>query len=374
MSVRSPRPYSCHDYDTNTMRGMQSRIPSAWESVTPEWMTSALADAFPGVEVRDVEVELRDDGTNRRARLALSYARGSGPATVFVKAADLEHTAVNARTGGVFNEPRLFASGAPLPLDHPHVYFTLIDEPQLDFIMVMEDIRARGCDPRDATRPLTIEQAANGVRGLARLHSMYWGARRQRYPELSWVEPFVPWRGMAVGIDIGIERAGDRVPPEVQRMTGKEIMRDVWAPFIGTLAHGGRTLPHGDPHIGNTYVLPDDGVGFLDWQVLRTGNPSLDLGYFLQGACTVDDRRAGERDLVDEYVAALELPAEERPSPEDAWLRYRASTAHGLTLWLVTAASDWQRLEVSLTLAHRYATAFTDLDGAEAINHLTNAA
>ena len=348
-------------------------IPSGWDAVTPEWITAALADAFPGVEVADVKLELRDDGTNRRARLGLSYTKGSGPATVFVKAADPEHTAVNAGTGGVFNEPRLFASGAPLPLDHPQVFFTLIDEPHLDFIMVMEDVVARGCDPRDATRPMTLEQVANGVRSLAQLHRMYWGHRLRDHPELAWVEPFVPWRGMAVGIDIGLERAGDGVAPEVRRMTGKEIMRDIWAPFIGTLAHGGQTLLHGDPHIGNTYVLPDNGVGFLDWQVLRTGNPSVDLGYFLQGACTVDDRRAAERGLVNEYCAALELPAGEQPSAEEMWLRYRASTAHGLTMWLVTAASDWQRLEVSLTLAHRYAAAYTDLDGAAAINDLTHA-
>ena len=47
-------------------------IPSSWEAVTPDWMTAALADAFPGAEVQEVGVELRDDGTNRRARLALS--------------------------------------------------------------------------------------------------------------------------------------------------------------------------------------------------------------------------------------------------------------------------------------------------------------
>jgi len=353
---------------------MGLNIPSTWEAVTPEWMTAALADAFPGAEVQEVGIELRDDGTNRRARLALSYARGSGPATVFVKASDPEHAAVNARMGGVFNEPRLFASGVPLPLDHPRVYFTLIDEPHLDFIMVMEDVLARGCDPRDATRPMTVDQVANGIRGLAKLHSAYWGDRLGRYPQLSWVQPFVSWRGMAVGIDIGLERVGEGVPPEVQCMTGKEIMRSLWAPFIDTLAHGGQTLLHGDPHIGNTYVLPDDDVGFLDWQVLRTGNPSLDLGYFLQGACTVEDRRAAEGALIDEYHAALELPPDECPSREDVWRRYRASTAHGLTMWLVTAASDWQRSEVSLALAHRYAAAFVDLDSADAINELAGVA
>jgi hypothetical protein len=30
---------------------MQLSIPSSWGAVTPAWMTAALADAFPGVEV-----------------------------------------------------------------------------------------------------------------------------------------------------------------------------------------------------------------------------------------------------------------------------------------------------------------------------------
>ena len=74
------------------------------------------------------------------------------------------------------------------------------------------------------------------------------------------------------------------------------------------------TLLHGDPHIGNTYVLPDDEVGFLDWQVLRRGSFSLDLGYFLQGAVEIEDRRRCESDLIDEYQSALGLPADERPT------------------------------------------------------------
>ncbi len=349
---------------------MDLEIPQNWDAVAREWMTVALQDAFPGVEVSRVDVALVDDGTNRRARLALSYAKGSGPATVFVKASDPEHAAVNASTGGVFNEARLFASDVSLPVDHPAVHFTLIDEPHLDFIMVMEDLVARGCDPRDATRPMTIEQVTNGVRSLARLHRVFWGDRLAGYPQLSWVEPFVSWRGMATGIDIGLERAGDRLPPPVRQLTGKSIMRDVWAPFIGTLTTGAQTLLHGDPHIGNTYVTPDNGVGFLDWQVVRRGNPSVDLGYFLQGACTIEDRRRAERGLLEEYIAALELPTEERPSYDDVWLRYRASVAHGLTMWLVTAASEWQRPEISFTLAERYAAAFIDLDAAAAIEEV----
>jgi aminoglycoside phosphotransferase (APT) family kinase protein len=191
-----------------------------------------------------------------------------------------------------------------------------------------------------------------------------------REPRLSWVEPFVARRGMAAGIDIGLDRAGETLPADVQRLTGKQVMVDHWVPYVGTVTQGPQTLLHGDPHIGNTYVLPDDEVGFLDWQVLRRGNPTLDLGYFMQGALTIDDRRAAESELIDEYLGALELPEDERPTRDDVWDRYRASTAHGLAIWLVTAASEWQRQEVSLTLAQRYATAFVELAGAAAIDAL----
>src|SRR5690349_7887500 len=107
---------------------------------------------------------------NKRARLELTYSAGSGPATVFVKAVDPAHADLVALTSGLFHEPRLFSSEVVLPLDHPTVYAALIDEERSDFLMIMEDVVARGADPRDSTRPMTVAQVANGVRGLARLH------------------------------------------------------------------------------------------------------------------------------------------------------------------------------------------------------------
>jgi hypothetical protein len=346
-----------------------SNIPPRWDDVTAEWMSSALQKTFPASKSATSSCCCATTArTNRRARFGLSYASGRGPATVFLKASDPAHAALNARTGGVLNEPRLFSSGVPLHLDHPEVYFTVIDEPHLTFMLVMEDITARGCDPRDSLRPMTVEQVVNGVRSLAKLHSAYWSDRLHGEQALSWVEPFVAWRGvMARGIDIGIRRAGGSIPPEVRNMTGAQIEDDLWIPYIGTLSKGPQTLLHGDPHIGNTYVLPDSGVGFLDWQVVRRGNFSVDLGYFVQGALTIEDRRVGEVECISEYRDALDLPAGELPTEEEIWHRYRASAVHGLTMRLVTAASDtWQRPEVSLVLAQRYAAAYVELNASEA--------
>jgi hypothetical protein len=81
-------------------------IPASWDDITPAWMSAAL-----GADVARVTVAGRDDGTNRRARLALTYASGSGPEVVFAKA-EGDHREVHARNGNLFNEAELFASGS----------------------------------------------------------------------------------------------------------------------------------------------------------------------------------------------------------------------------------------------------------------------
>jgi len=348
-------------------------VPKDWTEITPGWLTSALAARHPDAVVGAVTVDMRDDGTNRRARLAVTYSAGSGPATVFVKAVDPDHKAMIKLTSGLLHEPRLFTSNVPLPLEHPLVYAAPIDEVEEDFLLVMEDLNARGADPRDATRPLTVDQAANGVRGLARMHGRYWGDRVHRR-DLDWLEPFVPWDGMQYApLPAALERLGDDAPASVHALTIDGLIEDVWKPFVRTLTVGPTTLLHGDAHVGNTYLLPDGDVGFLDWQVARRGNFALDLGYFLQGAITTEDRRNHERALLEIYRDALALPADELPSADEIWLRYRASVAHGLTLWLCTASAGelWQRPDIALALAQRYSAAYEDLQTAQALSELT---
>jgi Phosphotransferase enzyme family len=345
-------------------------VPKDWVQITPEWMTAALAARHPGAVVDAITVRMRDDGTNRRARLGLTYAQGTGPATVFVKGVDPDHRELIKLTSGLFHEPRLFTTNIPLPLEHPVVYSALIDEDAEDFVIVMEDLTARGADPRDATRPLTVEQVASGVRGLGRLHGMYWGKRLSEYSALDWVEPFAPWDGMQYApLPAAQERLSDDTPTEVMQLTIDQLVEGIWKPYIRSLTRSSQTLLHGDPHIGNTYVLPDGEVGFLDWQVLRRGNWSLDLGYFVQGALTTEDRRRHERALLEQYRDALGLPPDDLPDPDEIWLRYRASVAHGLCTWLCTASAGelWQRPDIALALAQRYSMAYGDLQTAQAL-------
>ncbi len=202
------------------------------------------------------------------------------------------------------------------------------------------------------------------------MHGRFWGQRVSDDPALAWLEPFLPWDGMEIApLQEALDRLGDDAPAEITALTIGHLIEGIWKPYIRTLTTTPQTLLHGDPHIGNTYLLADGQVGFLDWQVARRGNWSLDLGYFLQGALTTEDRRRHENDLLDEYRDALALPAAEMPSREEIRLGYRASVAHGLTLWLCTASAGelWQRPDIAIALAQRYCAAYSDLDTAAAL-------
>ena len=256
-------------------------------------MTVALSRHHPGAVVDAVSVVLRDDGTNKRARLALTYSAGSGPATVFAKAVDPDHAELVALTSGLYHEPRLFTSGVELPLDHPTVYTALIDENRSDFLMIMEDVVARGADPRDSTRPMSIDQVAKRCSRARPNAQPVLGRAPRHVSDARLARTVRRIRGHAVRAVAHRPRAArrNRGARDSRRSSGTELFVDIWARYIGTLTRSTQTLLHGDPHIGNTYVLPDNEVGFLDWQMARRGNWSLDLGYFLQGALTIEDRR-----------------------------------------------------------------------------------
>lgn len=351
---------------------MRARIPARWEDVSPAWMTAVLAKTQPQLRVREVELVTRDDGTNRRARFAMRYDGEAGPATVFAKAHTAKHRIVHLRNGNLFNEARLFASGVPLPLEHPKVYYATIDRLRLDFLLVMEDLVARGADPRDASRPLSVAQVADGLRGLARLHSRYWNFSSRTHRALSWVKTWQPSRGWQLGlrrcVPIGLQRAVGQLPDAVLQLDGDRIV-DLWARYVHSLSQGPVTLLHGDAHIGNCYVLPDGGVGFLDWQVARRGGWSQDVAYFMVGALTEDDRRTHEASLLEIYREALTLPEGERPTCDEIRLHYRAAQAYGLAIWLSTLGTQgYQTQAISLALAQRYAAAFVENETVAALD------
>lgn len=349
-------------------------FPRDWR-ISPEWMTEILSDRHPGARVSSVSRIGGSEGTSSRAVLELQYAEGTGPKTLFAKTkGDWLRRFFQWMTDNAFIEGRLVESGVTLPLEHPVLYYGAVDRVRLNDMIIMEDVGQRGATLNDATQPLTTDNVASGLRGLARLHSRYWRFTRATQPALDWVRPWKASRGfrflVKLGCSRGLPRLRSHLPDAVAAM-GADAMVEYWTRYLRSVNQAPMTLLHGDAHVGNTYLLPNGELGFFDWGVVRQGHWSFDVGYFIISALEEEDRRAHAADLVEEYRLALDVPEEDRPSAEEAWLRFRSSTPYGLAIWVTTGAEDgYQKPEICQNLSRRFASAFKDLDTPSAMQAL----
>jgi hypothetical protein len=341
------------------------RIPNDWK-FTPEEMTSILSSKYPGSEVSSVRLIDGSDGTQSRARIGLTYAKGSGPDSVFVKTeGDHWHRVLHLFTGNLYREALMYGSEVELPLEHPMPIYGSVDRARLNQLVVMEDLTPRSAILNDATEPLSVDDVAKGLRGLAQLHSHFWRFSAERYSTLKWVKPWSATLTFRLALlkacGPGIRNLKDSLPEDVAAL-GARGLTHWWTRYIGTVSRGPLTLLHGDAHVGNTYLV-DDKLGFLDWACVRQGNWAFDIGYFIIGALDVRERRAHQKALIEEYRQALDVPEGDRPTSEEAWLRYCSSPAYGLAVWVGTGSSiNYQKPEICSNLVSRYGEAFLDLE------------
>lgn len=331
------------------------------EQLTAAWFTAVLGECFPGAIVDSAEIERLAEGTNRRAAVRLGYAAGSGPDRVFLKApGPLRHRLALSVLGALNAEADLALSRIELPLEHARFLAALVHPRRLGSVVVLEDVTERGGNPNAPRRALSLDEVADGLCGLARLHARYWA--REMTNELAFIKPFSlgpAWGAVSV---LSLSRARAKLPSSLWpkdlgvRTLGMQFRKGA-LPRAGPL-----TLLHGDPHPGNTYSLPGGKTGFYDWQLVRQGDFSHDLCYFLIGSLTVRDRRDHESDLIACYLAALGEELAGPPSLAEVLYRYRAAPSFGLATWLHTlSARTFQEEEDCMAVIERFAVAYEDL-------------
>jgi hypothetical protein len=342
-------------------------VPGSLGELTPEYMTKALSRTFPGVSVDSLEIGVVEDGTNRRTSVKLSYANGGGPSSVFVKIhGRLLHRLALVALRAWQAEALLAASGVKLPVEHPTFYSAATDRAHVACIVIMEDVTTRDGRPNDATTALTVDEVADGLVGLAKLHAAFWD--RALPSSLGFLAPWKLGRIWAPVSRASLARGFYRM-----RRRGQETLiprhldaRSLERQFrtSASLAQSGpQTVLHGDPHPGNTYGLPGSRTGFFDWQLVRRGDWGHDVGYFLAGSLEIADRRAHERDLLATYLDAARASGGSPPSFGTAWERYRATPAFGLGTWMHTySAGSFQPEQVSVATIARFSAAYEDLE------------
>ena len=107
-------------------------LPVRPDEIDAAWLTGALAERHPGVQVEDVEVVESHEMTNMRARLRIEYEEPAGaPAAMFCKLLPLDKSRRDAiaQTGMGPLEVLFYASlASTLSMRVPAVYVAREDD------------------------------------------------------------------------------------------------------------------------------------------------------------------------------------------------------------------------------------------------------
>ena len=401
----------------------KNTFPSKLERLSPAIVTALLREQRPGVLVKAVEVlesARRGDGlasTADRVALELEFEEDSGlpsrmmlktvllgralrfgPSAIWLtgKVLDLltalpfgarlrpwafsaigayQRRYPHAPDAMYLNEVRFYHEIRPqLSIEAPECFGSVFDEKHRTFGVLMENLGLRGARFPSALTSVDLDEIRGLVSTLAALHARFWQSPALD-SELDWLATPVSGGMYPVFQALGLDLIRNQVETNAYKAelimplgkTVDELWDALWK-AQEILASGPQTLLHGDPHIGNSYLLPGARGGFLDWQLIVKGLWAHDFTYLMTTGLSTEDRRAHERDLLGFYLDELERHGvHSPPRPDEAWLRYRQAAIWGLVIgWLITPTENYGE---AITVANisRLVAAVQDLETLRAL-------
>lgn len=352
------------------------------DDITPDVLTSLLRRHDPQATVTGVRVGHTWQGTTSHLHLDVKYADPQTrlPERLFIKTQlrtvhDLPEAfdeSLSEGGGGTVlydDETRFYRDLRPdLNVETMTTYFAdHLDGPS-QFLILGEDITLRGAQVPDAVAGLTVEQTDALLATLSQLHAPFWGNRRLTDGgDLSWLQDPVTGGFATFLRDNGfaIIRALIEAPYKKALLdasgTDMDGMEAAFWRLQERVARDPVTVLHGDPHPRNTYALPGGAIGLLDWQLIRRGSWSHDVGYALIAALAPELRRAHEHELLDNYRGRLlDAGVTSVPDRQTMWTAYRQSPAWGFCMWAI-APDQMYSVEVVGAVLGRFAEAYSDL-------------
>jgi hypothetical protein len=354
------------------------------DDLTPEVLTSLLRRHRPSVTVTEIRVRSTWQGTTSHLHLDVDYAEPDNdlPRRLFVKT---QLSTVHDLPAAVDESLSQGGGGAVLLDDETTFYRDLRDDLDVEtmttyfaehldgpsqFLILAEDITLRGAQVPDAVAGLSVEQVDELLRTLSQVHAPFWDSPRLRDDgDLSWLQhpvtggfaEFLRANGFSI-IRAFLELPYKKALLDAAGEDADSMEAAFWKlqEHIAGTAGDPITLLHGDPHPRNTYVVPGGRMGVLDWQLVRRGSWSHDVGYALIGALPPELRRNHERDLLDGYRGRLRDAGVAVPDREQMWTAYRRSPAWGFCMWAITPDQMYS-VEIVETVLGRFAEAYADL-------------
>jgi Phosphotransferase enzyme family len=343
---------------------MIGRLPGTPEQITADWLSSAVASARPGARAESLELVAAHSGTTGRAVLRVGWAPGVDlPERVFAKLPPSDATQrgmVDATDMGR-REARFYSGlSREVPVRVPAALWSGWGEQSSQYLMLLEDLAANGCDFPLSNDPAILDFARALMDELARLHGHFteWQRFARAFP---WVEGTMrnEWGRMLVSA--GLDAFRDASPPEFAAIGEIYVAHmEAWNDWLDLGPH---TLIHGDCHLGNLF-RDRSRPGFLDWACLAHAPGMRDVAYFLTNSLPTELRRQEEHDLLQRYRTGLTAAGVAVPSFDETWRDYRR---FALTSWVAAtttaaAGSRMQPIEIGMRAMARTNAAVQDLD------------
>jgi hypothetical protein len=343
-------------------------IPGSLEEVTPAFLTELLSPRFPGVRVAAFERQDEVHGTATKALVRVTYSSdAAGPDLMWIKGG-WEATSEILRKVGIFSrEPRVYGELLPdQPVNAPRCYGACWDEARLDGVLLLEDLRAAGATFRTPAEPVTVDEADRMLAMLAAMHGRTFAPEWQAaHP---WLRPLFSdvaepdsylshiCRTEQLESFLALPR-GASVPPQL-RDPGR-IRRAFGRTLDRGLSDEGRSMIHGDAHIGNSYADAQGRPGLVDWQCVWRGSWAFDVAYYVGSALATEDRRAHERALLAAYLGRLAAAGGPRLDLDEAFARYVDFLPYGFLVWLANSTT-FQPEAYNAACAQRFGQAMVD--------------
>lgn len=170
--------------------------------------------------------------------------------------------------------------------------------------LVMEDLSV-GTRAGNQVAGCSVTDARSVVVELAKLHSAFLPMPQADAPDwaMTMAATAEYWTGaIAQGLPVVRETAAERLGAAGMAVVERAVeLALAW--YRLPVERG--ALTHGDPRVDNI-IFRDRADGpeaiIIDWQMTGWRSPMHDVGYFLSGSVSIEDRRAAEADLLDAYA------------------------------------------------------------------------
>jgi hypothetical protein len=374
---------------------LATTLPTRAEDLSVDVLNRVMASWVPGASLTSFEVvETHVWGSGQvssagRIVIKPTYANDTPtglPNHIVIKVAKTlpdDPATPNPIAGGggalYSNEVNVYAKLKPSTfMEAPVSLGGAYDAATNSMLLLLEDLRDRGVSFASVIVPTSLERMRSLLDQLALLHARYWNNAELK--ALSWLQTHTTGSismvfntPAAAPKFIAQQIASEQFKREMVERLGSNV-DELFRNFQLVQQHQARlaqTVCHGDTHIGNTYILPDDRGSLLDWQLTSQGYAMHDVSYLIASGLTIEARRAHERELLAYYrQQLLSRGTLDVPSQEDFWTEYRRAMIWGVYIgWLTTPTINYG-WEITVLNHLRMMTAYEDLDTGQLISNL----